>query len=402
MSRRWHLVGAFDRFNYGDLLFPHLVERSLERLGVAVELRCWSTRAADLSAHGGKVCGSLRQLQASEARSGDAVVVAGGEVLAARWTGTLRGLVSPRPSLALGLARRVLGAATTDFLARQWLHGRTPQPWLLGPEDVGGAMVAYNAVGAQGVTSLPPALARPAQERLAQARHLAVRDRGSREALESWGLAPALAPDSAALVAELFPRGWLEEQLSPPTTDLLQRRGEGFLVFQTGRFPLRRRLSTVADQLRQLVDATGRPLVLLPLGLASAHEDPHALAQLAATLGSAAELAPVRTIWDQMAILAAAGLYAGTSLHGALTATAFEVPVVGVGSRVSKLEAFLEDWYLGAGPESRSPACAPPEDLCPAALDALEEAEEVRIGRSRRLAKAAWEQARALAAALGA
>jgi polysaccharide pyruvyl transferase WcaK-like protein len=265
---------------------------------------------------------------------------------------------------------------------------------------VGGATVAYNAVGAQGIATLPPALAQPARQRLAQARHLAVRDGASRDTLESWGLAPALAPDSAALVAELFPRDWLEARLSPPTKALLERRGEGFLVFQTGRFPLRGRLANVGDQLRQLMDSTGRPLVLLPLGLASAHEDPHALTQLEAQVGPGAELAPVQTIWDQMAVLAAAGLYAGTSLHGALTATAYTVPVVGVGSRVSKLEAFLSDWYLGASRETHSPACTPPEELCRAALDALEGAEEVRIGRSRRLSKAAWEHARALVTAL--
>lgn len=402
MSRRWHLVGAFDRFNYGDLLFPHLLRGAFEALGEEVETSCWSTRAADLGRHGGLACGSLVEL-ARCAGPGDAVVLAGGELLAARWTGTLRALTGPRRSLVLGVAGRALGTSVTDAVARRRLGGRTPQPWVLGPGDVGGAAVAYDAVGAQGIADLPPALRDAARQRLAQAAFLAVRDRASQEALADWGLTARLSPDPAALVAELFPASRLAERCSPEVAGLLAGQTEGYTVFQAGRFPSRGLLPVLAEQLRRLVRATGLPLLLLPLGLAAGHEDPRPLAKLARDLEDLEPaplplVVPVRRIWDQMAVIAGARLFAGTSLHGNLTAAAFAVPTVGLGRRVGKLDAFLRDW-LGDR-RAENPGCAPPESLCTEMLAALEEPVAAREDRARRLAAAGWEHARALVSAL--
>ncbi|MCB1056071.1 MAG: polysaccharide pyruvyl transferase family protein [Acidobacteria bacterium] len=401
MSRRWHLVGAFDRFNYGDLLFPHLVRGVLEQLGKAVEIHCWSTREADLSAHGGVPCGSLAELEAC-AGPRDAVVLAGGELLAARWTGTIRALTGEGWSLAWGLAARALGATVTDALARRRLGGRRPQPWVLGPGDVGGAAVAYNAVGAQGVRGLPPALRRSLRERLEAARFLAVRDTQSRDALAEWGLDARLSPDPAALVAELFPKEALLERSSPEVRALLAELGDGFAVVQAGRFPSRGLLPALAGELRRLVRTTSLPLLLLPLGLAAGHEDPRPLAALAvelADLSPAPRPVPVTTIWDQAAVISRARLFAGTSLHGNLTAAAYAVPTVGFGARVAKLDAFLEHWL--ADRPSAAPGCTPVAKLGEEMNRALEEPAAPRRDRARRLAAAGREHARALVGALG-
>lgn len=397
----WHLVGAFDRFNFGDLLFPHLARRVLERLEVGVATRCWSTRAADLEHRGGVVCEPLPGLLGGEAEldpARDRVVVAGGEVLAARWSGALRALTGARRSLLLGVAERLSGRLADRF-ARSRLDGSTPQPWVLGPRDVGAAPVAYNAVGALGVSTLPPALAAAARSRLALASWLAVRDARSRRELETWGLEPRLAPDPAALVAELFPRDEIERRASPAVRELLAASGGGYLVFQCGRFALRGELEAAAESLAELLAVVDRPLLLLPLGLASAHEDPRALDEIARRL-PAARRVPAETLWDQLATLAAAGLFAGTSLHGVLVATAFAVPAVGVGSRVAKLDAFLHDWHLGPVDEKPVEGCVEPHRLARAARRALDEPERHRRERASRLADAAWEHAREMVAAL--
>src|SRR3546814_731365 len=51
------------------------------------------------------------------------------------------------------------------------------------------------------------------------------------------------------------------------------------------------------------------------------------------------------TIWDIMYLIANAGVYVGTSLHGAITAMSYAVSYVGVA--VPKLHSYLQTWGVG-------------------------------------------------------
>jgi polysaccharide pyruvyl transferase WcaK-like protein len=56
-------------------------------------------------------------------------------------------------------------------------------------------------------------------------------------------------------------------------------------------------------------------------------------------------IADCDSVFDLMGLIAGARLYVGTSLHGAITAVSYGVPVLGLcPSRVRKLAAFLGTW----------------------------------------------------------
>lgn len=379
MSLEIHLVGAFDRFNFGDLLFAQVTRHGLAVHGVSAEYRYHSLESADLSRRGGVVTKPLRELSQRGARPGSVVMVAGGEVLAARWSDALCGLTSPGRCLLLKVVTRLFGADMTDGISRRRLAGTRPMPWVLPPERFGpDVRLVYNAVGGSGLGGLPGSLQTWARQQLKTCHHLSVRDRASQAILESWHLGHEvlLAPDSAALVAEMAPR----EQLPAHRA----ARGD-HLVFQVGRYPAWGILGELALQLRRLHEATGLAILLVPLGQAAGHEDHVPLRRLATRLGDLPVTLVERPgVEELLTLIASARLFVGSSLHGNLTALAYGVPRVGFGRRVRKLHAFLETWD-----PSQPEGCCPVQEIAARAQDALQADPRLNAAIADELAAAA-------------
>jgi len=342
------VVGAFDRFNLGDLLFPHMVRFAFERLGVDAEYRCYSIRGADLRHRGGVETRPLGALREEDLPRGSLVVVAGGELLTARWSDAYAGLAGPRRTLAAKLAAKAVGVGAVDRVCRLLLGGDRPLPWVLDAGDLGqDAPVVYNGVGGVGLGGLPGPLRDAARARLARAAFLGVRDPETRDDLKGWnlGLDIRLTPDSAVLVSEVFPKEGLLGQASETTRAALGRFRTGYVVFQTGRYPAWGRVGALADQIREIHRETGLGVVLLPLGQAAGHEDRAPLRRIARLLGDLpVELLDRPDVDDILAAIAGAQLFVGSSLHGNLTALVYGVPHVGFGERVRKLDLMLRTW----------------------------------------------------------
>jgi hypothetical protein len=348
MRRRVALIGAFDRFNYGDLLFPHIVEHELRRRGIDADYRCYSLRPADLRSRGGVLTGPLAELRGQRLPPGSAAIVAGGEVLSARWLDAWLGLAGPRRSLAAKVAARLVGTGVVDSACRRLLGGNRPLPWVVSGEDLGHDVpVLYNGVGGTGVDRLPAPLLEAARARLERAAFLSVRDPQTKAALDGWGLPVEvhLAPDCGPLVAKLWPGEAAADQASDVARRAVDDLGDGYLVFQVGRYPAWGLVPQLAEQLREIHRETGLAILLLPLGQAPGHEDVVPLERISGLLGDL----PVTVlsspdVADIVFAIANAGLFVGSSLHGNLTALAYGVPHVGFGARVAKLDQVLRTW----------------------------------------------------------
>ncbi len=361
------LVGAFDRFNFGDLLFPQVLEWALRERGVDASYRCCSLREADLRSRSGVLTRSLTTLREIELPTGSAVIVAGGEVLSARWLDARLALVGPRRSVATKIIARVAGNEHLDRRARRELGGNRPLPWILDAADIGHDVpVVYNAVGGTGLARLPEPLRQAARERLARASLLAVRDPETRGALETWGIASTLAPDTAVLVSEMWPADELPARASRRVREQLARLGDGFVVFQAGRYPAWGQVDVLARQLRRIHADTGLGIVLLAVGQASGHDDAVPLGRIASRLdGVPLELVDAPDVPEILYAISTARLFIGSSLHGNLTALAYGVPHVGFGERVPKLDLYLRTW------EESGTGVAPARRLAERAVAAL-------------------------------
>src|SRR5262249_60885946 len=108
------VIGAFDRFNYGDLLFPAVLGRLLGGAGTP-PADFYAAVRSDLRRVGGQRTRPLKELfRPGALPEGGAAILAGGEILDAGWAITLgTGLAAP----LAWLGRKVykgLGAGARD------------------------------------------------------------------------------------------------------------------------------------------------------------------------------------------------------------------------------------------------------------------------------------------------
>ncbi len=357
------VLGAFDRFNFGDLLFPVVVEHVLQWSGCSLPVEYYATISSDLRRFGGHQTKPIKDLFRPGALPDDSVVIiAGGEVLDARWTPTLETVLPAPLAFLVRRLRNRCGEDASDAFCR-WLAGTSAvSPWVVAAADFTTRVrVAYNCVGGSQVTALPTAFRERVMKKLDQADFFSVRDARTRTELEAAGLAGRihLAPDSAILVSRIFPFVQLEELAPSATRTMVRRHGAGYLCFQVNKRLGQGQGKAIAKELRAIAHHHGLGIVLLANGRARNHEDHVALAEVRAALGPTADLAGGdQTIFDILYLIASARVYAGTSLHGSITALAYAVPHVGLTRQVPKLESFLQTWDV---PDQQT--CVPLEQL---------------------------------------
>lgn len=368
------IVGAFDRMNYGDILFPVVLNRVLtERFGDSIKIAFYGHRVDDLSAYGGFKTRPMRDL--FDRRNKDApsvVIVAGGEVLSANWRSTLFNLLGKRPWWQK-LATRIGGTNLETTAIRRFLGCRNSHPYLFKradfPNDIS---IIYNAVGGSNLQRKDSEFRGTVANTLLDASYLAVRDRTTQRLLEDTGveLTPLLVtPDSASVVSDLFRTHELNQLLSREGQEIKRAlTDKPFLAFQIGMNFIKNPgdIALIAEQLDCLSEQTGCRIILLPIGRASGHDDQKALFKVKSALRNQAILPESNTIYDSMWTISNSKIFIGTSLHGAITAMAYEVPHLALTLLDSKIPAYLDTWDIR---DQRD--CVPLADLCNEAQERL-------------------------------
>ncbi|MEM9480908.1 MAG: polysaccharide pyruvyl transferase family protein [Verrucomicrobiota bacterium] len=381
------LFGAMDRFNYGDLLFPFVIKSLLKNEAPEkYRLECVGLRRSHLKEAGSFPTHPVRWLNRMDSlREGSAVIVVGGEVLGAGWDRLSSYLLPPRTGDFLHAAlEKMIGSeriaqASRRYFGAPWEIPFVPDPRFL-PRRV---PVLYNQVGGIGLLNRPVNWLENIDRLIDKADYCSVRDSVTHQIIECADLEVELAPDSAVLVSDIFPRSALEKRMGDATHRLINEIRDGYLCFQCNRYIGQHRLEQIARQLRTISRDTGWHIVLLPLGLVPGHSDRVALQRLRKLLGPLAVLPEKTSVYDLTALLANARFFVGTSLHGTIAAISYEVPYAGI-NKVAKLAASLETW------------CSPPfrevvdmEDIADAVRERSEGHAEILAKDSRRLKKKA-------------
>lgn len=347
------IIGAFDRMNYGDLLFPIvLTEYFLRRYGPSVAIDYYGHRSSDLTAFGGFKTKPMRKLFCpKELPEGSVIIIAGGEVLSATWIDTMFYLAGKKPWWQR-LAHRLAGPRAEIILIRRYLGCRNHFPYLFSKADFSiPPAIIYNAVGGSSLVRRNKDFKRSVALVLRDADYLSVRDQASIEILKNAGVdlaALKMAPDCAAVLPNLFPISLVESKLSDEAMYIRTRLSEKpFITFQIGKVFVQDSVGIIADQLNMLTKKTGFDIILLPIGRASGHEDQTVLSQILHLLYKPAILPLQNTVFDTIWFIADSQLFIGTSLHGAITAMAYCVPHISLTKAVDgKIAAFLETWDL--------------------------------------------------------
>ncbi len=379
------LFGAFDRHNFGDLLFPHIAAalmpgRPLVFAGLADrDMRRW----------GGHRVVALHRLAMHIGDRPSLLVHVGGEILSCdAWQAAVMLLppqqaqqtiayLEARPRERIDWVRRMLG---TCALA-PYTVSRQACPGLLG--------VVFSGVGGVALQQVDPEMRAEVLAKLRAADAVGVRDRVTLEALAAAGIGARLMPDPAVMVADLF----------GARIGMCARRGEvaqmrrafpqGYIAVQlSADFGDDASLAQIAAQLDPVAIGHGLGVVLFRAGAAPWHDDLVCLGRLATRLRSgSARLFHAIDLWDICALIASSRAYCGSSLHGRIVATAFALPRVNVrpaaaAGRPSKQAAFAATWD-----DDRLPAEIDLHDLACGLGTALSVQQECLQHQAQRLAR---------------
>lgn len=378
---KWHvsIVGAFDRFNYGDVLFAKVAEHMIGQALPGSTMSFHALRPSDLRSEGGVVTDALSEIYRFRAGPGQRhlVLLSGGELLAPTWTQMAEHLVPRSISLQLKRLHRRTGHAMWNGLWRRVYGCPNLQPWTVDPDDLAepaSAAVAYNAVGGTSLGSLSARELQWQKRALQKAAWITVRDAQAADAVEARGLPrPRLAPDSAVIMPAL-----LDEKAARDGREAaLKSAGLGagpYLCFQAAERWARGHESLIADQLRAIHSTTGLNIMSFAIGRAAGHDDQVTSQRLEELLGQEPWFGAVHAalpVNGIMALIAGSAGYVGTSLHGFITAFAFARPRVGLMAHIGKLTGFRDAWDI-----AEMPTAVPFEAMAEAVQAALAISEE--------------------------
>lgn len=277
MSWTISVIGAFDRFNYGDVLFAKVSEHMLVAEFPDAEIDFFELKAADLRNQGGVVTRPLKALYTKRPAPGQnhLVMLACGELLAPSWMEMAEHLFTPTVGRQL---RRIQRRTPNWMWSRFWqkaLGCPNLQPWTINQDDLQAperTAVVYNAVGGTSVEALQPKELQWQTVALERAAWLSVRDRTA-DAIQARGLArPEVTPDSAVVMRVLLS----DRKISSLRTGILTVAGlteEPYLCVQLAERWSHGCEQLIAGQLEEVHRRTGLNVLSFAIGRAAGHED---------------------------------------------------------------------------------------------------------------------------------
>ncbi|MGK6351158.1 polysaccharide pyruvyl transferase family protein [Parapedobacter sp. DT-150] len=340
------IIGAFDRYNYGDLLFPLVIEAQLKTYGIPFDASYFGIVKSDLSALGGKPTEDIQAFyrQCNAGVGHTSVIVAGGEAVAVTWSSLLLAL-NKTFKRTHRFHHRIDKVFDVNRFAKWVLHGKTELPFVFRAADFAGVdRVIFNSLGG---SELDPAIFErfaSLRDKLPQVDYFAVRDDATQRNMAAQGIDTRRYPDSAVLMSKFYPKAWLAERVSPSVYRYVAEKRGTYAFFQVKNNHAKNNEALIAKQLDLMASHSGMDLCLCPIGKALNHDDHLALQRIAPLLTHSHTVFDEVGIWDIMYLIANAGVYVGTSLHGAITAMSYAVPYVGV--TVTKLNSYLQTWGI--------------------------------------------------------
>lgn len=350
MNKKIAVLGAFDRFNYGDLLFPLIIEKMLEKYRSEYNIEYYGLIESDLSRYGAKPTRPIKFIfKKEEIPAESIIIIAGGEILNASWISMHMYLLPKTKSILLLITKIILGEKLANKISGYFLGSKLQMPWIISPCDFYYPVkIVYNTVGGSKLSSLAYNYEEVLKSKLSKAAFLSVRDEKTNIALQNLQLKNhvRVAPDSAILMSEFFPIDELKTKINCETQKIIDNFPNGYLCFQSNYIFVKNSEHLIANELEKIYEEFGYGIVLLPIGKATGHDDYKSATKIRMLLNMPSIIPNESNVFDIMMLIAKSKIFIGTSLHGNITALSFCVPHIGLSTKDPKLESFLESWDL--------------------------------------------------------
>lgn len=346
------LFGAFDRHNLGDILFPHIAARLLDRESLLFA----GLAERDLSSVGGYRTRSISQLAKDLGKQPINLLHVGGELLTcSAWQAAV--MVQPPEQVQL-LVQRLEGRdEERDTWVRGVLGNTGLAPYTVPRELLPGLVhLIYTAVGGVELMNCVEPFRAEVLAKLGSADYVSVRDQRTWAHLNQLGIQAHLVPDPAVLVAELFGEQ-IERSSQEGEVSAMQASFPcGYVAFQfSADFGDDATLAVIAAQLEQVAEESGFGIVLFRAGAAPWHDDLACYRRLAGEKSTRVRVFSSLDVWEICALIAHSRAFCGSSLHGRIVAMAYGLPRVNLShpqyeSRTGKQAAYAATWELPGNP----------------------------------------------------
>ena len=345
-----NIIGAFDRYNYGDLLFPIVIDEYLKEnrkdLLEKYDLRYFGLVESNLSSVGGKKTQALKNLYNEDLSKDSMIIVSGGDVLPARISSMDVDLSSSNLSmLCKKVIIKVINRRNFEKISMKKFNLNTRFPWIVEKDNFkNNVFVAYNAVGGATLDKLPKFDVEEIKRNMSKSDYISVRDSKSLDNVKE--LNSKLYPDSATIMSHFFDINFLADKISNEVKKFVNSKDNKYICIQSNLCSIRGKEEVLVRELEKIHNEEGLEILLLPIGIAANHDDNIALNRLKKYFNIKVNHIEKLNIYDIMYLIANSRFFAGTSLHGNITAMSYAIPHIGLNREISKLDNYLKTWDL--------------------------------------------------------
>ncbi|CAM3340647.1 polysaccharide pyruvyl transferase family protein [Empedobacter stercoris] len=328
------VLGPHDRVNFGDFLFPLMLDFSLSKaLNINVELKKYSLVDCDFSYLGAFKSESFNNLTRDVISNEiDTIIVAGGESLSAKWN-NLYSYINPIYD-KFYQNKSIRNNRLFRNIPKLILGNKTEYPFIIDSLNYKNKKIKhfYNATGGA------IGLGKNQIKVLDTANLIGIRDISSFNYLKN-NLSQeniTLVPDSAIILSDVYPINQLKKNIF----------GD-YIFFQLSNFKYDNKLNEIISQLEELL-INNHKIVLCPIGTAKGHEDHVVLKKIKNSIinDNLILIDNQPTIKDIISLIVNSRLYIGTSLHGIITSMSYGVPYIALNPKQIKVNSFLKTWSI--------------------------------------------------------
>ena len=334
------LVGAFDRYNYGDVIMPIVLKKELEK-NFENDLRFdfFGLKSSNMEHVCGVNCDKLSNIYLNEY---DVVIVVGGDVLTVPWISMYLNLQTSKSIIFLLRVMKKFSYRLSNYFAKKALKGRTIKPWILDKSLLKCEKLLYNTVGGQVYLNTQKKERDFIDEQIRKFDYISVRNEKNFEIVKKINSNTYLYPDSVISLSKIID---YEEVLSNVRKDIIEKlEGKKYIVFQVKNEIGKKYYDKIISEIKKINNALHYNVVLLPIGYAQGHEDQVILSKIRKELSDENILFDFNNIYEIIYIISRAQIFVGTSLHGLITSISYGVPHIAFTSEISKQIDFLNTW----------------------------------------------------------
>lgn len=337
------LVGAFDRYNYGDILMPIIMHNQIiDNLNIKnMEFSYYGLFESDMSKCKGYSTQALSKLKNKDV---DVIIFVGGEILTSRYTGMYLNTLNNKLKIFYFKSMRRLFNSFTENMCRKKTGLDYLKPWIPNKNDFKTKKIIYNTVGGDLFFGTDKDSVTSVINNINSFDYISIRESQTYNAVKSIRKDIFLFPDSVVSISKYISEQEIEKNISKSKKDFIDGFGKYF-VLQVNKIIGLKNIESLTEEILKIEDKYDVKCILLPIGYAQGHEDTVPLSMINHKINNKKTVYfDYNNIYETLYILKNATLYIGTSLHGAITAISYGIPHFALTNKIKKLVDFLETW----------------------------------------------------------